>query len=365
MFYISFDNNLTSFCYSSNLCSFSEQDDHNNETFNDNSFPILNENLLLILDNKNCEYSTSIINIKSINCEKQPTKWSTLVNDNNIQNEEFNYDFVPIEEIKQNLPKFGEFPVEKLIENKKIQDLEIKLCGREMKKNFLFKSKKIEDHNQFFILFKKEDEEKKKRGRKIETENIYRKEHNKYSENNIIIKIKSKLLLYALKFINNILQNNSNRIFPYKLYKLNYQYTQRLKKKEDLNILRMSLKDIFSLDVSSKFIKKSNTFNKKTINKIIKHKELKNYQTIMLVFNLSFREWINLFTHKKTVNEIINNNDEGYQNIINEIEKNIIYVENLLKDISEENDEEYFSLFTLLLYNYEKWFLIKKERRTI
>ena len=233
------------------------------------------------------------------------------------------------------------------------------------KKIFYLREKKIEDHNQFFILFKKEDEEKKKRGRKIETENIYRKEYNKYSENNIIIKIKSKLLLYALKFINNILQNNSNRIFPYKLYKLNYQYTQRLKKKEDLNILRMSLKVIFSLDVSSKFIKKSNTFNKKTINKIIKHKELKNYQTIMLVFNLSFREWINLFTHKKTVNERINNNDEGYQNIINEIEKNIIYVENLLKDISEENDEEYFSLFTLLLYNYEKWFLIKKERRTI
>ena len=74
MFYNSFDNNLTSFCYSSNLCSFSEQDDHNNETFNDNSFPILNENLLLILDNKNCEYSTSIINIKSINCEKKTYK---------------------------------------------------------------------------------------------------------------------------------------------------------------------------------------------------------------------------------------------------------------------------------------------------
>ena len=363
MFNNSRDDNL-SFCNSANLCSFSEQE-HNNETFNDNSFPFLNENLLLIRDNQNPEYSTSIINIKSNNCEKQPTKWATLVNDNNIKKEEYNYDCVLMEEIKQNLPKFGEFPVEKFIKNKKIQDLEIKLCGKEWQK--LFNNKKIEYHNKFCILFKKEKDigEKKKRGRKIETENKYRKEHNKYSENNIIIKIKSKLLLYALKFINNILQKNINRIIPYKLYKLNYQYTQRLKKKEDLNILGMSLKDIFSLDVSSKFIKKSNTFNKNTINKIIKQKELKNYQTIIFIFNLSFKEWINLFTHKKTVSEIINNYGEGYQNIINEIEKNIIYVEELLKDILKENDEEYFSLFTLLLYNYEKWFLIKKERRNI
>lgn len=363
MFYNDLNNNISSFDNSPNLYSFSEQD-QNIETFNYYSFPFLNDKLDFIQDNQKPEYPLPIINSKHVNLEKQNTKWTTLGNDNIFRND---HNCVLFKEIKQNLPKFGEFPVEKFIKNKIIEDIEIKLYEGERKRYFVYKNKKKEDNNELCIIIKKEKEAggKKKRGREIKRINKYRKEHNKYSENNIIIKIKSKLLLYALEFLNKLLKINSNRKNTYKLKRLDYKYTQRLKKEEDLNILKMSLKDIYSLDVSSKYKKISKEFNKITINKIIAHKDLKNYQAIMFAFNLSFRDWIDLFTYKKTVNQLINNDEEGNENIIKEIEQNIIYAGELLKDILEENGEDYFSRFTLLLYNYERWFLIKKERRKI
>ena len=365
MFYSNLNNNLSSFDNSSNLYSFSEQD-QNIEGINYNSFPpFLNDKLDFNQDNQEPDYLLPIINTKSVNLEKQNTKWATLGNDNIFRNDESNLNCVFLEKIKQNLPKFAEFPVERLINNKNIKDIEIKLCRGERKRDIVCKNKKKENNNELCIIIKKEKEagEKIKRGRKIEKENKYRKEHNKYSENNIIIKIKSKLLLYALQFLNKLLKNNNNRKNTYKLYKLDYKYSQRLKKEEDLKILDMSLKDIFSFDISSKYKHKSYKFNKNTIKKIIKHKELKNYQAIMFAFNLKFREWIDLFTYQKTVNQLINNDDKRNETFINEIEKNIVYAVELLKDILEGNDEDYLSRFTLLLYNYERWFEIKKERR--
>ena len=54
---------------------------------------------------------------------------------------------------------------------------------------------------------------------------------------------------------------------------------------------------------------------------------------------------------------------KGIDNINKEIiENNIIGVEDLLQSIADNNDENYFSIFTYLLYNYKRWFLIKKGR---
>ena len=44
---------------------------------------------------------------------------------------------------------------------------------------------------------------------------------------------------------------------------------------------------------------------------------------------------------------------------------NLIRVDKLLINIyEEENDENYFSRFISILYNFERWFFIKKERKT-
>ena len=48
--------------------------------------------------------------------------------------------------------------------------------------------------------------------------------------------------------------------------------------------------------------------------------------------------------------------------MLKKIEDNLIRVDALLKEIAKNNNDEYFSLFTFYLYNYELWFSSKHGR---
>ena len=269
--------------------------------------------------------------------------------------DESNCNLVSLEEIKDILTnkQFSEI-CKKLIKNENIEEAEYRLTN---------KKRKREIEPLVLITNEKETGDKiKKRGRKIEqgNQNQYRIEHNKNSEDNIIKKIKAKILLYPLLFLNKILERNN--ILKNKLYKLDYQYINQLKKNEDMKILKMSLKDLYSLDVSPKFKSISKDYNKKLIQSIINNDKIEDYSTIMFAFNLKFENWMELFTYKKNMNDIIEKY-KGIDNVNKEtIENNIIGVEDLLTKIADNNDENYFSIFTYLLYNYKRWFLIKSER---
>ena len=63
---------------------------------------------------------------------------------------------------------------------------------------------------------------------------------------------------------------------------------------------------------------------------------------------MTFREWIDIFLLKKESNIIIN----GLEDLLTDI-----YAKN-------DNDNHYFSCFVYYMYNYEKWFIIKKGRNT-
>ena len=336
-----------------------------NETVNDiNPFSILNESLS-INPNEDMNYKSLYF------LEDKTTKWKTKDNNifppkleiNNIDESGFNCVF--FEKIIEKFKNINNFSGiwEKLVKNKKIEDAETKLCKIKRKRDNKYENS--DNNNGLGVLIKKENEaeERIKRGRKIEIINKKRIEHNKYSEDNIIKKIKSKLLLYPLQFLNNLLESYNNSQKTYRLYKLNYKYIKRLKKEVDLNIFKMKLKDLYSLDITPKFKNISKQHNKNTINEIMEKKELVNYQSIMFAFNLTFGEWMELFTYKKNIYEIINDyNYEGLNNVIDEIEKNMVRVEVLLEKILEKNDKHFFSIFTFFLYNYQEWFLIKIER---
>ena len=47
------------------------------------------------------------------------------------------------------------------------------------------------------------------------------------------------------------------------------------------------------------------------------------------------------------------------------MENNLIKVDNLLNIILDSNKDGYFSLFTFYLFNYKRWFSIKKGRDRI
>ena len=172
--------------------------------------------------------------------------------------------------------------------------------------------------------------------------------HKKDSPDNIIKKIKALfftcLIEYTEQFLNQYKKNYEEKI---KLLKLDYaKYINKLKKKDDLLLLKKPLKDIVSLDTSKRYPKINDIYwNKNIIEKII-DKE-KDNKEINALLNMSFNDWIDIFTYK---------NDWEYNIVFNKLQ-------NFLVKLTESNDDEYITKFILLLYNYKKWFENKQSRK--
>ena len=206
-----------------------------------------------------------------------------------------------------------------------------------------------------------------KRGRK--TENTGGEEHNRFSGDNIIKKIKAILINACHKFINIMINNNYDKDEKGIILKIKYKkYIDSLKKDYNLELLEKPLKYLFSLDVSDKYgsKKENKDYNKKIIKEIIeqkKHIEIEDYNTIKFILDISLTDWIDLFTYKKDISTLV---EEYHASDINigKIQENFIGAINLLNDIPKDSKEDqiYYSLFVLYLFNFQRWFWIKKGR---
>ena len=124
----------------------------------------------------------------------------------------------------------------------------------------------------------------------------------------------------------------------------------------------MSLADLFSLDVSGKYISKSKDYNKDLINGILEQKiKVEDFDTILFLFKITLNDWIELFTYKKDILTLINENNAANVNYT-KIQENFIGVNHLLNKISEKNDDKYYTLFLLYIFNFQRWFYIKRGR---
>jgi hypothetical protein len=124
----------------------------------------------------------------------------------------------------------------------------------------------------------------------------------------------------------------------------------------------MSLSDIFSLDVSSKYSSKKEDYNKVLISGILeKEIEVEDFDTIMFLFKITLNDWIDLFTYKTDIFTLINEHNASNVNY-NKIQNNFIGVNHLLNKISEKYDCKYYTLFLLYIFNFQRWFYIKRGR---
>ena len=243
---------------------------------------------------------------------------------------------------------------QKFTNNYYIESATDKLCKRK-------RNRQMEDS--IAIKDKSKQQNKIKRGRERTTDNRYYEEHTKMSGDNVVRKIKVKLFAYLLEFLNNILSkkhNDKNR-----LYKLDYQFIKNLNKIKDIDYLNMPLKDLFSMEITPRYKSISYDHNKEFINRIINHEEwAEDYNTVIFVFNMTFSEWLDMFTCKKDINYLKNKyaicDGINFEKIAN----NISSVNKLLEEMLEKNDEKYFSIFTFYLYNYKRWFSVKSSRRS-
>ena len=227
---------------------------------------------------------------------------------------------------------------------------------------------------------RKEIKDKKKLGRKRKDDIIQKGIHTKDSFDNIMKKIKVKILEYLILFINNILRNtplddNNNKISSVKfminkkepknedlIKNLDYNnIINKTKKEANLKFLKMTLGEFLSQKISKKYKTLPMDYNKIKIKKII---EEQSNEIITFIFNtLTLGNWIDIFIYKKELNDIY-----GYisQDKINIIMNKFVRANKLIEEIYNlKYKNNYFSCFLIILYNYKRLFSIKKERKKI
>lgn len=177
---------------------------------------------------------------------------------------------------------------------------------------------------------------------------------------NIILKIKAKLFENILEFINSLLRNMKLNI---ELIKLDYNYIKILRCDNELNLLNTTLKDILSMNISPKFKSKDKYYNKKTINDLICIKDkinIINYNTLLFVLNMTFRDWLDIFSGKNNLESKAYNFKGNQMNIDFDLIKNSFvridtFLSNLEKEIKKENGCKYlaFCIFSYLILFYK------------
>lgn len=180
-----------------------------------------------------------------------------------------------------------------------------------------------------------------------------KRSHSNYSSNNIIVKIKGKM-------INEYLLDTLYLIQKKKFKKVNYtKFISKIKKENNLKLLNTTLNDIIS----------SNTFNSKIIEKINNTNNPED-SLIKEVLKLTLEQWYKYFTYQEEF-EFLNNFNNNQMELnksnsktikdhtkANESYNNIIKrADDLLNKIGEKEEGDYLSKFTYHLYNYKKWFI--------
>ena len=199
------------------------------------------------------------------------------------------------------------------------------------------------------------DGQHRKRGRKKKIQNMI-PPHTKMSLDNIIRKIKSSLInKFIVRFLNRII---NLKIKSIKLLKIDYGYIKEIKRKKELNYLKMKLKDLFSLNNTNRISKYRPDYNKEIINYIIGKDE-----TIKFVLNLTYNDFIELFLRKKNIEDIRNDfNAESETINYEEIKKNIPPFEEFCYEILKKNDVEYTNFIIFFLFNFERALKLKQKR---
>ena len=174
--------------------------------------------------------------------------------------------------------------------------------------------------------------------------------HDKFSSDNLIRKLKTKLFESIRKYINNILsstpKNDQKSEHNLILLKINQETIYNATIVNNVNLLNLKLKDIFSTDISKKVESHGLDYNRKVIEKIY---EEKNNTRAIEVLERTFFECLEQFRGSKNYVELAG------------LEKN-------LEDFKKKNfeDKDYIETFDYFLNTFENYLSrsMKKNSKT-
>ena len=285
------------------------------------------------------------------------------------------------------------FTIEKtpLLENEINRQIEKMDISNNLKDLFFLSSDNIYNEIQLIknqirlkskIRKKKVKKEKKKKdnfklGRKIKEDISYRN-HNRFSPDNLIKAMKTKindsLILFINKLINCIynykkingilselnLPKSKNKNSMKEVIKKNeYNYrSNNTNKQYNLYFLNLTLKEYFSNKISVKYLNFPSNNNKLIIEKLLQDEE--NKDIFNFIFNLKIEDYIDIFLYKRDIEFFIKDNSIE-NNLINIIKDNFVRIDDYLLEIYEDN-KIYFHCFLLLIYNFKAYFLSREGR---
>ena len=286
-YYISYENFIELINLNPNLFSNIQNQDNkiNNNNINNNTF---------LMKKRSPEYKNENI-LNEINKDKDNNNLNNYDTNLNLNLEK--NDNIQIEINNNKLPKF-------FIEKKNTNKLNIKRRGR--KPNI---SKKINYHT-------------------------------KYSNDNILRKIKVKFFHKIINYINSIIlikyKNKINFLKP-----LNGFISKNNKIEFNKNLINLKLKDIFSsYEINAKY-KSLHKFYNKDIIKIIYNE---NIEELIEIFEMTFLDIFKIFRDINNTHKL--KGIEKLDTVINELK-------------NKENNEEYINKFIKVTMNFENFYLKK------
>ena len=237
--------------------------------------------------------------------------------------------------------------------------------NRVIKINNVYNTYKIENYN-FFIqgvqIFNKKDKnnkEIKKRGRKRKRNdnesdnNKTLKTHTKFTDDNLTKKSKNIILKYALKFINEKIEEiYQGDIGEGKFKKELKIISQKNKVKSTVNIDKSffdkNLKDIFSENISGRFNNFPKTYNKTLIESLLNEEDEEKKSYFIELFNITFSDCLDYFMDNKNNNKKL----EGF-----------IKFSSIKESLIQQEGKNYIDAFIYFLKNFKNIINNKKSRR--
>ena len=237
--------------------------------------------------------------------------------------------------------------------------------NRVIKINNVYNTYKIENEN-FFIqgvqIFNKKDKnnkEIKKRGRKRKRNdnesdnNKTLKTHTKFTDDNLTKKSKNIILKYALKFINEKIEEiYQGDIGEGKFKKELKIISQKNKVKSTVNIdksfLDKNLKDIFSENISGRFNNFPKTYNKTLIESLLNEEDEEKKSYFIELFNITFSDCLDYFMDNKNNNKKL----EGF-----------VKFSSIKESLIQQEGKNYIDAFIYFLKNFKNIINNKKSRR--
>ena len=250
------------------------------------------------------------------------------------------------------LPNIGTQPTSSLNNNINSLLLSKENKGNNQKKERKEKGKKEEKEEKKEEKEKKEKKEKKMLGRKKKGSNEKGK-HDKYSQDNIIRRIKTLIIKLVLKKIN-IYINEINEVYNMKNSKGIYK-TPLLKvvqkdilKTGNKQFLWQTLQEIFSNDISTKYKTSFNqsSYNQQIILKLLNEKNEEKRKKFIDLFKLTFLDCLKHFRGSAKHKEL-----EG-----------LTTLKKLMSENEFMEDPEYSKIFEYYVLNFEEVIKNKKVR---